>query len=280
MTLKTALVIEGGAMRSVFSAGLLDRFLQQQFDPFDLCIGVSGGACNLLGYLAGAEGKSLNIYRTVIAHKSFISYRRFLTGGNLIDIDWLTWFIFSNDSLLPANLPLDRRPLLIATTDVDSGQANYVRATRDNLKDALTASMSLPLLYRHFPLLDGRPKTDGGVAAHIPIAKAIALGATRIMVVRSRPREFKKRDTLGHRWIRYKLRRHRCLVATMRQRVALHQCAVTLLQTPPAGIHIVDVCPPQNFTAGRFSRSLRILEQGYASGLNAADHAIREWARL
>ena len=56
---QNALIVEGGAMRSVFSAGLLDGLLQQRFNPFDFYIGVSAGAYNIVVYLVGKSGLSL-----------------------------------------------------------------------------------------------------------------------------------------------------------------------------------------------------------------------------
>ena len=59
---ESALVVEGGALRGVFSTGLLDGFLEAQFNPFDLFIGVSSGASNLAAYLAGMIGRNKRIY--------------------------------------------------------------------------------------------------------------------------------------------------------------------------------------------------------------------------
>lgn len=275
--MKKTLVIEGGALRSVFSAGLLDGFLARGFDPFDEYIGVSGGACNLLAFLAGLPGGSLNTYQAVARHPAFLSVRRFLLGGDLIDIGWLADYLFEQYGSALTALCQRQTPLYIVTTDVQSGEARLVRAAADTLRETLTASMSLPLLHRRFPLCAGLPATDGGVAANIPIRQALERGATRVMVVRSRPRAFIKRDTLGHRLLRYKLRAHPQLVSTMRQRVNRHQAAVALLDSPPAGISVIDICPPDHFTAGRFTRNASALEQGYRAGLAAADGAIQQW---
>ncbi len=63
----------------------------------------------------------------------------------------------------------------------------------------------------------------------------------------------------------------------MAQRVQLHEQATALLQAPPPGIEIVDICPPDSFTAGRFTRKLSELQYGYEAGLEAATRAIGEW---
>lgn len=59
---RQALVVEGGGMRGAFTSGVLDAFLQQQFNPFDLCVGVSSGSTNVANYLAAQQGRTLQIY--------------------------------------------------------------------------------------------------------------------------------------------------------------------------------------------------------------------------
>ena len=86
---ESALVVEGGALRGVFSTGLLDAFLEARFNPFDLFIGVSSGASNLAAYLAGMIGRNRNIYMDYSLRPDFISYPKFLRGGHLLDLDWL-----------------------------------------------------------------------------------------------------------------------------------------------------------------------------------------------
>lgn len=293
-TTKRALIVEGGALRSVFSAGLLDAFLAHQFNPFDLYLGVSAGACNLLGFLstnsralsAGNNAavmprdNTLDFYTAVAGDRRFLNYRRFLLGGDLINLSWLidTLFLRLSDSL--QTLDLNSTALVIATTEVSSGLPRFTRATATNLRDTLAATMSLPLLHRDFPLLDGCAQTDGGVAANIPIAEALRRGASQVMMVRSRPRDYVKTDTLAHRWIRHRLRSHSALVATMRRRCELHDEAVAQLRAPPPGVQIVDVCPPPEFAAGRFARSRQQLSHGYEAGLEAADAAMAAWAQL
>lgn len=274
-----ALIVEGGALRSVFSAGVLDGFLRRRFKPFGVCYGVSAGACNLLAYLMGVEGVSRQLYSTACS-SGLIDYRRFLGGGDLIDLDGLVAQIFNRYGADLADLPLRQPPLVIATTDVDSGSAQFLQATADNLRPLLTATMALPLLQRRFPILNGRAHSDGGIAANIPLAEAISRGATQILLIRSRPQGYRKRDTLAHRWIRYQLRAHPQLVATLQRRVVAHQQVLALLQSPPAGVHIVDICPPPQFRAGRFSRDDRVLQQGYEAGLRAAGGAIAQWQQL
>jgi len=275
-----ALVVEGGAMRSVFSAGLLDRFLQENFKPFDFYIGVSAGASNLAAYLSGEARKSLDIYLDFALRKEFISYRRFVGGGHLLDLDWIISATLSQSFLNIPAIYRQEKPFYVCVTEVASGGAHYVKTNPENLARVIKASTALPLIYRGFPEVDGRAMTDGGVADGIPIKEAIRLGAKRIMVVRSRLAGYQKRDTLAHRYIRWKLRGHAALVATMRERVKRHEQTVALLANPPPGVSIVDVFPPDQFVLGRFTRDRDRLLKGYEIGFETAMDAIARWRRL
>lgn len=265
-------------MRSVFSAGLLDGFLEQQFNPFDFYIGVSAGASNLVAYLAGTPKKSLQIYEDFALRREFISYVRFMRGGHLLDLDWLAQVTFADAHMDVDAVFRHAKPLYVCVTEVATGKALYIRPSPDNIANVIKASTALPVFYRGFPEIDGRPMTDGGVAEGIPVAEAIRRGAKRIMVVRSRHTYYLKKDSLEHQFIRWKVRQHPALTATMRDRINIHANSIALIRDPPQDVTIIEVCPPDDFTIGRFHRNRKHLLQGYQSGIDAAKDAIARWA--
>jgi predicted patatin/cPLA2 family phospholipase len=85
----SALVVEGGGMRGVFSAGVLNAFGTTGFDPFDLYIGVSAGACNLAAHLAEQHNRNYHVTTAYSATSRFINLLRFIRGGHYMDLDWL-----------------------------------------------------------------------------------------------------------------------------------------------------------------------------------------------
>jgi predicted patatin/cPLA2 family phospholipase len=270
---KSALVIEGGAMRSVFSAGLLDGFLENNFNPFDFYMGVSAGAYNLASYLSGQYGLSMRVYCEVANNKQFINYARFMRGGHLLDLDWLA-------NKLTTESRLDPAMEYVCATVVTTGQAVYINIRPEIFKQAILATTALPLIYRDFPRINGIPMTDGGVADGLPVAEAIRKGAGRIMVVRSRPKSYLKKDTLWHKYIRWKLKRYPALVHTMQERVKRFDDSIRLIQHPPDDVKIIEICPPEQFTLGRFSCNLKKLQFGYKAGLGLSERAIEDWHAL
>ncbi|MFH1153324.1 MAG: patatin family protein [Pseudomonadota bacterium] len=276
-SVRTALIVEGGAMRGIFTTGVLDGFLEAGFNPFDLFIGVSSGAGNLAAYLAQMPRRNFRIYTDYSLRSEFISFRRFLRGGHLLDLDWLWSSTIREIRLDLKTIYTSGRPFLVCVTDAGTGRAEYKSTAEQNLEDVLKASSAIPVLYRGFPLVDGRPSTDGGISDPIPVARAIHMGACRIMVLRSRPRDYHKKEGVLQAALIWKLRRFPLLQEALRARVDTYNSTVSLIRRPPPGVCIVEICPPPDFRPGRLSRSPEHLIQGYHQGLAMAREAMGEW---
>jgi predicted patatin/cPLA2 family phospholipase len=278
-SIDTALVVEGGALRGVFSTGLLDGFLEARFNPFDLFIGVSSGASNLAAYLAEMAGRNRRVYLDYSLRRDFIDFSRFLRGGHLLDLDWL-WDITIREIRLDlATIYARTQPFIVVLTDVHTGAAAYRLTNARDLEQLLKASSAVPLLYRDYPRIEGRPMTDGGVADAIPAGEAIRRGARRIMVIRSRQREYVKHSGPSEYLIRWYVRRYPFLQRAVAERVRRYNDTVALIRHPPEGVAIVEICPPANFRVSRLSQDLSVLQEGYDQGRAAAAEAIALWEK-
>jgi predicted patatin/cPLA2 family phospholipase len=274
---KTALVVEGDAWRGIFSTGVLDGFLESGFNPFDFFLGVSSGACNLAAYLAEMPKRNFLIYTDYSLRPEFISFKRFFSGGHLLDLDWL-WEKTISEMRLDLKTIYDRKkPLTACLTDVQTGNAVYKKTNAGNLESVLKASSALPVLYRAFPAIDGHMTTDGGISDPIPIKKAIDMGARKIMVIRSRPKYYQKKESFSQAALLWKLRSYPCLRQTILGRVKRYNESVSLIRKPPRGVDIVEICPPDNFRPGRLVRNKTILMEGYDQGRMMAVNALRFW---
>ncbi|HPB83123.1 MAG TPA: patatin family protein, partial [Spirochaetota bacterium] len=188
---KSALVVEGGGMRGVFSAGVLHAFGEIGFDPFDLYIGVSAGACNLASHLAGQNDRNFDIIMRYSSTGKFINPLRFLKGGHYMDLDWL-WDITIREYRLDLkkifmDLATEDKEFIVVTTSMNTGRVMYLRPDEGTLEEYLKASSSLPVLYRNILKIDGEEVTDGGIADPVPVIEAYRRGARTITVIRSRP---------------------------------------------------------------------------------------------
>src|SRR5690606_34833331 len=189
---QNALVVEGGAMRGIFAAGVLDAFLKHDHEPFDFAIGVSAGSTTAIGYLAGDYGRSREILLNHARQPDFLNWRRYLKGGHFCDVSWL-WHQSFEDVPLNTKRYFERGdPLYAVTTNIRTGKAVYNRVTEANMRDVFPASCAIPLMYREFPMLDDEAMTDGGLADAIPVIKAYKMGARKITVILSKPLGYRK----------------------------------------------------------------------------------------
>lgn len=267
---QTALVVEGGAMRGIFAAGVLDAFLAKGRTAFDHCIGVSAGAVNLAAFLAGQRGRNHSVITDYSCRPEFISLARFVRGGHWLDLDWL-WAITIRECRLDlARFAANPVPLTVVATRVSDGQAAYLKGNAAELEQQIKASCSVPLVYRDFVRIDGEAMTDGGVADSIPVRHAYEQGARDITVVLSHPLGYRKRAPRLPALHRYLLCETPALARASLERHRSYNDAIDFIRQPPADCRIRVIVPPAGFRVGRMTTDRVRLEQGYQMGWQAA----------
>jgi len=275
----TAIVVEGGAMRGIYAAGVLDVFLENDFHPFDLAVGASAGACNLASHFAGQHGRNRRCYTQQMSRTEFVDPRRFLRGGHWIDIDYL-WDAFAREDPLDARAAAAHRTrLVVAATSVDTGEPAFFEPTADDLIEVLRASSAVPVLFRKTVELGGKRFVDGGVAAPIPVEEAYRRGARRILVIRSRPEQFGGPSRIESVLASFALRSQPGLAHAFRVYREVYARSVAFLRHPPAGTEIIEVVPARHLRTGRTTRDPRALAADYAAGRAAGSRAMRRWTR-
>ncbi|EGQ8039050.1 patatin family protein [Vibrio alginolyticus] len=274
-----ALIVEGGAMRGVFSCGILDHFLASEFSPFDSFWGVSAGASNLAAYLAKMPGRNLKIYLDYSLRKEFISPSQLLRGGDMMNLDWMWNVTLEELGIDKSALKADSRPFFLGVTRQDNGQAEYHLPDVDDLAETMKASSALPVLYRNGVSLNGIQYVDGGVSDALPVAEAINRGAKKIMVLRSQPASYQKPRGRFSALTKRMLKETPGLIEPMLTREVRYNQTLALINTPPPGIEIIQVCPPETFKLKRLSRSPAPLRHAYELGIEAGKEAIIRWSQ-
>lgn len=275
-----ALVVEGGAMRGIFAAGVLDAFMQQGFNPFSLCLGVSAGATNLASFLAGMYQRNFKVYTDYSLRPEFISWCKFIMGGHLLDLDWL-WDITIRELRIdiPRIINGDQR-FLVGVTSAESGVVNYINPSADNIEELLKASSSIPVLYRKQVSIDGQQYVDGGLADPIPVEEAWRQGARRIMVVRSRKKDYAMPLKTPSTLYRYYLKEYPNLFQAAVSRPRHYARAIEFLRNPPQGVQIIEINPPEGFRTTRLTRNIEVLKSDYQLGVSAGREAMQYWREL
>ncbi|MDF2947182.1 MAG: patatin family protein [Bacillales bacterium] len=276
---KTALVVEGGAMRGIFATGVLDAFLENDFNPFDICVGVSAGSTTLASYLAGMHKRNYTIFTDYSLRPEFLSFKKFLMGGHYMDLDWL-WEITIREMALDLdNIINNKSQFIVGVTDVVTGEKKYIKPIKSNLEDVLKASSSLPIFYRKFVSVDGVKYSDGGITDPIPVKKAYEEGANEIVVIRSRQKEFTMQPESNKLMNRLVFRKYPKIVNAIEQRHKVYQEAIDFMRNPPDGINITEINPPSEFRSARFTKEVEILDADYKLGLESGREIIKNWKR-
>ncbi len=215
---KTGLVVEGGATRGIYAAGVLDVLFEKGI-RFDGVIGVSAGAVHGCSFVSCQPGRSIRYYLAYSGDARFASLRNLLFKGSYIG----TQFCYQD---LPEELcPFDhytfensKTQFYVTCTDVATGGAYYRRtpSLRGTGMDALRASASLPLLSQKVKL-DGVELLDGGIADSIPLTAFQELGFDRCVVVMTRPSGYRKTESCS--WlVKFLYRKSPAFIEAMRTR--------------------------------------------------------------
>lgn len=207
---RAGLVLEGGGMKGIYTAGVLDLFLDKNLE-FSSVYGVSAGACHLCSYLSKQRGRAKDISLDYLDSKYYCGVRSLVTTGNLFNVDMCYHTI--PDYLYPFDHETYMQykgKAYSVVTNVETGQAEYLR-----LKDMRTdiikvqASASLPLV-SNLVKIDGKLYLDGGMSDSIPIRKAIVDGNRKNVVVmtkevgyRRKPLDKKQLALIKVRYVKY-----------------------------------------------------------------------------
>ena len=188
-----ALVIEGGGFKSVFTAGVLDAFSVNRFNPFDIYIGVSSGAMCLSYYLACQYKAYFSLSKNVSVDSKFLSYRHALSEEGYMDLDFLTKYAKQNNPLdfEKINESTENKQFYIVATNLENGKPVYLEPSPKNHYKCLKATSSLPFFTKGKCKVNGINLMDGAWSDAIPAKSASDFGANKIIVIRPHPLGYK-----------------------------------------------------------------------------------------
>ena len=209
----------GGGMRGVYSSGVYD-YLMDKGISVDLCIGVSAGSANLITYIAGQKGRTLEFYREYPKRKEYMSFSNLFKKGSYIGLD----YIYSELSNSGGENPLDfasalrsDMKFLAVATRVSDGSAEYFpkEAMKQDDYTVLKASCCMPGVCRPVKMGD-ELYVDGGVADPVPVEKAFEMGCDKVIIVLTKPREDYCKPLLATKVLSARLRRYSEVLSLMK----------------------------------------------------------------
>jgi len=273
--MKTGLVLEGGGVRGIYTAGVLDAFMDNGI-TFDGLIGVSAGAVHGCSFLSGQKGRSIDYYLKYSSDPRFMSFRNWLRTGDVVDED------FSYHQL-PENLvPYDyagflenKTPFYAVCTNVESGEAEYIQIT-DMLAqiDVLRASASLPFFSRLVEL-EGQKYLDGGCADSIPLEAFQKMGYEKNVVVLTRPADYvKKKEPAALSWLVY--RKYPKFVEALKRRHENYNNSLRLIENGERAGNVFVIRPSQPPMAGRMEHDNGKIQATYDLGVSDAKRVMAD----
>lgn len=274
----SGLVLEGGGMRGVYTAGVLEYFLEKQlFFPY--IIGVSAGACNGASYVSRQSGRNRQVTIDYVKHRDYISYRNLFLKKELFGMD----FIFNK---IPTELvPFDfetfnsaAEKFLVGTTDCITGEPVYFEkndVTQDILK-IIRASSTLPFMATAIEH-QGKILMDGGIADPIPIKKAQVDGVQKNVLILTKPKGYRKKKS-SFSWLpQYIYKEFKGLNKALETRYKLYNETLDYIEELESKNKVYVIRPSRNLKVGRVERNPEKLTQLYEVGY---EDAKKDYERL
>ncbi|MBQ6734413.1 MAG: patatin family protein [Lachnospiraceae bacterium] len=278
---KTALIMEGGAMRGMFTCGVIDVLMKNDI-RFDGAAGISAGATFGCNYKSKQIGRPLRYNKKYSRDPRYCSFRSLIKTGDLYGAD------FCYRELPDVLDPFDRETFrknptafYIGATDVRTGKCVYHKCSDGGEKDItwMRASASMPLVSRPVSV-DGYLLLDGGISDAVPFRFMEKQGYRRNLIILTQPEGYRKSRTKGLPLMKRMLREYPAVVRAMEKRHRMYNRQMKeIMEREKKGISFV-IRPPQSLEIRRTEKDPRQLERVYRIGRREAEKALPELKRF
>lgn len=188
---KGCIVLEGGAFRGVYTSGVLDALMEEDINMQSV-IGVSAGALNGVSYVSGQIGRSARANLGYRHDSRYVGGRAYMHNDGVIGFDFLFGEFNEIEPMDMKRFDDPKRRFTVVVSNLLTGEAEYPEKGKcSDMPQAIRASASMPFVSKPVEL-DGLPYLDGGCTDKIPFQWAIDQGYEKIIVVRTRPRDYRK----------------------------------------------------------------------------------------
>ncbi|MCR5606230.1 MAG: patatin family protein [Treponema sp.] len=274
---KTGLVLEGGAMRGMFTCGVLDVLLENDI-KFDGAIGVSAGASFGCNYKSKQIGRAIR-YNCRYAHDSrYCSFASLISSGNLYNADFCYNKIPNEldvfDYETYRNNPME---FWIVATNVNTGLPFYKKLDTCDKKelDYMRASASMPLVSKIVEL-DGEGYLDGGISDSIPLKYFESIGYEKNLVILTQPEDFVKKPNKAMPLIRFLMKKYPKMIEAMENRHIMYNDETKYVFNKAKEKNTFVICPPESLGISRTEKNVNELRRIYQIGRNIALNKLDE----
>ena len=275
--MKKGLVLEGGAMRGLWTAGITDVMMEHDIWP-DGLIGVSAGAAFGCNYKSRQAGRAIR-YNTRFANDSrYSGVRSLLTTGNYFNADFgyhvipTQYDIFDNDAF--NNNPM---AFIAVCTDVETGQAVYRQLDKadDECYDYIRASASMPLVSKVVEL-GGLKLLDGGVSDSIPLEYFESIGYSRNVVILTQPLGYRKAHNRLMPLMRMSLHKYPKMIQAMDERHVMYNKQLDYVAQAEREGRCLVIRPDEKIPIGHISHDKDQMQRVYEIGRQVGERYIEK----
>lgn len=266
--MKTGLVLEGGGMRGLFSAGVIDVMMEQGL-TFDGLIGVSAGSSFGCNYKSHQPGRVLRYNLKYCKDSRYMGWKTLLRTGNLVGADFAYHVLPSQLDVFDSKT-FERDPMefYLVCTDVDTAEPVYYRMDTVSYESLewLRASASMPVVTRPVEI-GSRRLLDGGISDSIPLEYFKSIGYERNVVVLTQPRDYRKRPV--PKWL-FKMLLRKCpaIAEAMCRRHEMYNRQLDYIDRQLAKGNTFVIAPECPLAIGRVETDREKMRDVYEQGRN------------
>ena len=272
--MKVGLVLEGGGMRALFTAGVLDALLDVKELDIDGIIGVSAGALFGANYVSGQKERAIRYNKKYARDKRYMGLHSWITTGNAVNKEFAFYELpFKLDVFDQEKFKESKIDFHVVMTNIENGQAEYI-LIEDVLEqmEYLRATSALPFASKIIEI-NGKKYLDGGISDSIPIDYCESLGYDKIILILTRPENTYKNDKLS---FLYKLvyRKYPNLVERLINMGKDYEIVLKKIKDLENKNKIFVIRPPQVLKIGRLEKNEDKIQNVYDIGLNTGKKEI------
>lgn len=267
------LILEGGGMKGLYTAGVLDFFIDKEIE-FSSVYGVSAGACNMASYIAKQKERGRDVMLDYIGQKRFMGMYSFLTTGDVFGVDMIY-------SLVPKYLnPIDRKTYseyqgkaYAVTANIVTGEAEY-HQIKDVMDDVeyIRASSSLPIVSKNVHI-DDNIYLDGGIVDSVPIRQSELMGNTKNVIILTKPEGYRREPESKKMLalIKAKYIKYPKVYELMKNRHTVYNETFDYIEEKEKKGEIFVIRPSVNMNIGRIEKDVAKLTDLYKLGYKDAE---------
>ena len=273
--MKKGLVLEGGAMRGLFTAGIIDVMMEAGVEP-DGLIGVSAGAAFGCNYKSRQPGRAIRYNTRFAKDARYSGLKSLLTTGDYFNAQFGYHIVpYQYDLFDVAAFEQNPMEFIVVCTDVLTGQAVYHKMDRVDFDELewLRASASMPLASKVVEVA-GHKLLDGGVADSIPLAYFESIGYDRNVVILTQPEGYVKHRTKLMPLMRIGLRRYPEMIQAMDRRYLMYNRELEFVRQAEREGRCLVIRPDEKLPIGHISHDLEEMKRVYQIGREMGDRYI------